>query len=106
MFRKLSLTLLAGPLLLAACGGDEVALPIETLIEYEATWQCDVTRYSFADSQAIESKQAEVMASFGITSADHATFTEVLAEDEELRGTVADRVDARCPVATDEVVDQ
>ncbi len=106
MIRILWLPLLAGPVLLAGCGGDEAAVPVETMIEFEAAWQCDVTRFSFADSEAIEAKQGEVMASYGIGPSDHATFAALLDDDDELREAVAERIDRRCPTTTDEVVDQ
>ncbi len=107
MNRLLPLPLLAVSLLLAGCGGgDDLAVPVETMIEFEAAWQCDVTRYSFADAEAIEAKQDEVRTSYGVAPADHQTFTTMLAGDAELRESVANRIDSRCPTATEEVVDQ
>ena len=84
------------------------AVPVETMIEFEAAWQCDVTRYSFADSEAIEAKRDEVMAGYGV-EADRITptFTALLDDDDELRED-GGRTDRRCAVRspTDEVVDQ
>jgi hypothetical protein len=107
MNRSLVVPLLTGPLLLAACGSSpELAVPVETMIRFEAEWQCDVTRFSFADSQAIDAKEEELRARFGIEAADQADFTDILAVDADLREQVAEHIDTRCPAATEEGVAQ
>lgn len=98
MLRSLSAVVLFGALPLAACGGgQELAVPVETMIEFEATWQCDVTRYSFADTDAIEAKEQELRDRFGVGAADQTTFVTMVADDAELREALADRIDLRCP---------
>lgn len=107
MIRWFPVPVLTGSLLLAGCGtGGELAVPLDTMVEFEAAWQCDVTRYSFADSQAIEAKQDEVRIRFGIDPSDHVTFTAMLAEDADLRESVAELIDSRCPALTDEDGDE
>lgn len=103
MVRILPLFLAGGSLCLAACAdGSDLSAPVDTMIEFEVAWQCDVTRYSFADSQAIDDKQDEFLTRFGIDEADHASFAVMLSDDPELRETVADMIDGRCPAETDE----
>ena len=98
MLRSLSALVLIGSLSLAACGGgQELAVPVETMIEFEATWQCDVVRYSFADSDAISAKEQELRNRFGIAVGDQATFVTMVADDVELRDAVAAKIDDRCP---------
>lgn len=107
MKQILAVPLMTGPLVLAACGGSpELAVPVDTMIEFETAWQCDVTRFTFADSTAIDDKQDELMARFGIEAADQARFTAMLETDADLREAVAEHIDARCPVATEEAVAQ
>ena len=97
MLRSLSAVVLIGPLSLAACsGGQELVVPVETMIEFEAAWQCDVTRYSFADAGAIESKEQELRDRFGVGATDQATFVTMVAADPELRAELADQIDNRC----------
>ena len=103
MKRLLSAPLITGPLLLAACAnGPELSVPVETMVEFETAWQCDVTRFAFADSQAIDAKHDELKARFGIEADDQARFAVMVAESAELREAVADQIDTRCPAATDE----
>lgn len=104
MKRSLAIPLLIGPLLSAACGGDvpELAVPLDTMIDFETAWQCDVTRFSFADSQAMETREGELRARFGIEPADQARFSTMLAGDADLREVVAESIDTRCPAAIDE----
>jgi len=107
LMRLLFVPLLTGPLLLAACGsGPELAVPVETMIQFETEWQCDVTRFSFADSQAIDAKEDEIRARFGIEAADQADFTAMLAGDADLREQVAEHIDTRCPAVIEEGVAQ
>ncbi len=72
-------------------------MPVETMIEFEATWQCDVTRYSFPDADAIEAKEQELRDRFGVDATDQATFVTMVAGDPELRSELADQIDVRCP---------
>ncbi len=98
MLRSLSAVVLLGSLPLAACGGgQELVVPVETMIEFEASWQCDVTRYSFADAEAIEAKEQELRDRFGIGATDQATFVAMVADDAELRSALAAQIDDRCP---------
>lgn len=107
MKRLLFHPFLTGPLLLASCGGNpELAVPVETMMEFETAWQCDVTRFSFADNQAIEAKEDELRARFGIEADDQVRFTAVLAGDPDLREQLAEQIDTRCPAATGEGVSQ
>ncbi len=97
MLRSLSAVVLIGSLPLAACSGQELAVPVETMIEFEAAWQCDVTRYSFADADAIQAKEQELRDRFGVAATDQATFVTMVADDAELRSELADQIDNRCP---------
>lgn len=98
MFRSLSAVVLIGALPLTACGGGPgLAVPVETMIDFEASWQCDVTRYSFADADAIEAKEQELRDRFGIDATDQAAFVTMVAGDAELRSELAGQIDDRCP---------
>jgi hypothetical protein len=96
--RWIPLLALLGSAALPACtrAGDELSVPLETAVELEATWQCEVTRFSFADGEAIEAKAAELRTRFGVTADDHAAFIEMLAADPGLRESVAVAIDRQC----------
>ncbi len=99
--RRFPHALLAGAgfaLVLPACGGAELTAPVETMVEFETKWQCDVARFAFASSDEIDAKREETRARFGVSAEDHKIFTDMLEDDETLRDSVAAGVDGLCPV--------
>lgn len=83
-------------LALGACAGPTLDAPVETLIEFEATWQCDVTRFTFASVQEIDEKRDGLRDRFEVSAQDHKIFTDMVEDDADLRGQLADRVDSKC----------
>jgi hypothetical protein len=96
--RSLPVLAVAGATLLLGCSsGPELTAPVETLVELEATWQCEVTRYSFEEAADIETKGEELRGRFGVTVDDHALFATMLDDDTDLRESVALQIDQQCP---------
>ncbi len=96
--RRVALAPVAGLAMLAGCGaGDGLTAPVDTLVELEATWQCDVTRFSFESADAIDTKREQIRSRFGVDEADHRRFVDLVESDAGLRDQVADRLDELCP---------
>ena len=99
--RSASLAIVA-TLVLCACSSDpELTAPVETLVEFEATLQCDITRFAYADAAELDNQRVELRNGFAISPEDHRLFLDMLTDDVELRDTVADRTDEICPVLDD-----
>ncbi len=85
--------------LLGACSAEAgLGAPIDTLVELEASWQCDVTRFSFESAEKIEEKLGQARTRFGVAETDHRLFVDMVEADVALRDLVADRHDELCPV--------
>lgn len=90
-------------LTLSACGSDpELTASVDTMVELESSLQCDITRFAHPDAEAVEGYRDQVRERFAVSAEDHRIFLDMLLDDEELRGQVADRSDALCPPATDD----
>ncbi len=86
-------------ILASGCGADDPQLEasVDTMVEFEATWQCDVTRFSFDSPEEIDEKRDQTRGRFGVTATDHKIFTDMLGSDVDLREAVASRNDQLCP---------
>ena len=97
---KVGIGVAVAVLMAGSCSSDpELEAEVETLVEFEATWQCNVTRFSFDSSAQIDQRRDDTRLRFGVTASDHKIFTDMLEDDEDLRGTVATRNDQLCPSA-------
>ena len=96
-----ALALVGSGLLLGCSDGTDLSAPVETLVELEAAWQCDVTRFSFEDSTAIATRAEEHRTRYGVSDDDYAIFTEMLHDDVALRESVALRIDEQCQPTND-----
>ncbi len=86
---------------LSACGAAsaEGVLPVvptlppasEPLVEFEASWLCQVQRFAFSDLSEIETQKRRALEGAGFTSADYADFQVRLEDDGDLRSEVKDR---------------
>lgn len=92
--------LAVGAVLLGGCGSSapQITAPVETLIEFESEWQCEVTRFSFESAADLVAKRDDIRTSYGVSGEDHVTFVEMLTDDADLRAVVAALVDTTCPV--------
>jgi len=59
-------------------------------VEFEASWQCDLTRFAFEDLSEIDAMRVDQLESFGITDDAHDDFIERLDTEPELAELVAD----------------
>lgn len=86
--------------LTAGCGSSEPELEasVETMVEYEANWQCDVTRFAYESPEEIDSRRDRIRDLFGVTADDQKIFTQMVEDNQELRDAVALRNDELCPV--------
>lgn len=91
---------LAAAALVSGCGSSEPRLEasVDTMVEFEATWQCDVVRFAYESPDQIETRQDRVRDRFGVTADDHKIFTGMVEADDELRDAVATRNDELCPI--------
>lgn len=85
--------------LAGACGSSSPSLEasVDTMIEFEAKWQCDVVRFAYESADRIQDRQIQMQERFGVTADDHKIFTQMVEDDDELRSAVALRNDALCP---------
>ena len=84
---------------LTSCSGSPtLEADVETMIEFEATWQCEVHRFAYESSDEIEERKASVRGRFAVTAEDHKIFTDMVEDDDELREALAMRNDELCPV--------
>ncbi|MFV2039970.1 MAG: hypothetical protein ACC660_06990 [Acidimicrobiales bacterium] len=99
-FRGPAAALAVGTVLLAGCAssGPQLDASVDTLVEFESEWQCDVTRFSFASPTDIDDKRDEIRARYGVSAEDHGIFVTMLSNDADLRELVATQVDTTCPV--------
>ena len=88
---------------LSACGGGtELTASVETMVELESSLQCDITRFAHRDANAVEGYRDQVRERFAVSAEDHEIFLDMLLDDEDLRGQVADRTDVLCPPAAED----
>ena len=98
---------LALALALSACSSDpELTASVDTMVELESSLQCDITRFAHPDADAVEDYRDGVRQRFTVTAEDHKIFLDMLLDDEELRGQVADRTDALCPPPADDELEE
>ena len=91
----------------SACSSDpQLTASVDTMVELESSLQCDITRFAHTDAAAVEGYRSEVRQRFDVTANDHKIFLDMLLDDEQLRGQVADRADALCPPAVDDTDDE
>lgn len=94
-------------LTVGACSSDpELTASVETMVELESTLQCDITRYAHADAAAVDGYRDTVRERFAVSADDHKIFLDMMLDDEELRGQVADRADVLCPPPADEDLEE
>lgn len=103
-FRTRLLALAA--VILAACGAasaEGVLPPVTTLppaseplVEFEASWLCQVQRFAFVDISEIEIQHRRALDGAGFTTAEYADFEVRLEDDGDLRAEVKDRFIAGC----------
>ena len=110
----LAAVLAAGALALGACsapaedgaaadplaGLDELDDATRTMVEFEATWQCDVTRFAFDDVAEMDAMLDDRLAAEQLTRDDLEDFRARLGVDEDLQRFVAELSDA-CGGAAD-----
>lgn len=67
------------------------ALDPETrqLVEFEAAWQCDLTRFAFDDLSEIDTMRAELQEAQGVSDEDYEAFVDRLASEPDLAALVA-----------------
>ena len=90
----------------ACSSGPELTASVDTMVELESSLQCDITRFAHPDAEAIDGYRDEVRQRFGVTVEDHDIFLDMLTDDEDLRGRVADRADLMCPPPTADDVEE
>ena len=97
---RVAMTLTAFGALMAGCGSDTPRLEasVDTMVEFEANWQCEVNRFAYESPDAIESRKERVRGRFSVTAQDHKIFTDMVEDDDELRDAVALRNDELCSV--------
>lgn len=94
-------------LTLGACSSDpELTASVETMVELESTLQCDITRFAHEDAAAVDGYRQTVRDRFAVSADDHKIFLDMMLDDEELRGQVADRADVLCPPPADDVEEE
>lgn len=92
---------------ISACSSDpELTASVDMMVELESSLQCDITRFAHPDAEAVEDYRGDVRERFAVSAEDHKIFLDMLLDDEELRGQVADRADALCPPAVDDEVEE
>lgn len=61
-----------------------------THVEFEAAWQCDLTRFAFDDLAEIETMRAEQLEAYGLTEEAHAEFVARLDAEPDLAEIVSE----------------
>ncbi len=61
-----------------------------TLVEFEAAWQCDLTRFAFTDLSEIDTLRAELQEAQGVTDEEYDAFVTRLETEPELASLVAE----------------
>jgi len=65
-------------------------------VMFEARWQCDVQRQTFASLDDLDAELANRLEDTGISVQDYAAFKEKLAASQDLRQDVSDEYDIYC----------
>lgn len=61
-----------------------------THVEFEAAWQCDLTRFAFDDLAEIETMRTEQLEAYGLTEQAHADFVARLDAEPDLAEIVSE----------------
>ena len=59
-------------------------------VEFEAAWQCDLTRFAFDDLSEVDTMRTEQLESYGITEDAHEDFVARLDTEPDLAEIVAE----------------
>ena len=66
-----------------------------TLVEFEAAWQCDLTRFAFDELSEIDAMRAELQEAQGVSDEDYEAFLARLASEPDL-ATLVVELNADC----------
>lgn len=84
--------LLAGGLI-AGCG--PAAVP-DSVVQVQAQWLCDVTRYAYTDATGMTQRLEELLAEAGVSADAYAEFAMRVDGDAAVRAQISAAYDARC----------
>lgn len=76
-----------------------IPLASEPLVEFEASWLCQVQRFAFTELSDIDTEKSVALDSAGFSEVEYAEFGARLDDDSALRTEVKDRFLAQCASA-------